>query len=211
MKFQKELSELLTRNLEQALVSYEKILLSQRTDKIFAGIPKYTTRREISRDVLDLQGYEDRGLLTFILEAGEFVGSVQMQKSTQPWHINIKSVKSNNLQDLVRAIINGLNELQVIYYRPFSHSPALRVEIAKSVVANDNRLANLFESLRLQCGTPNIMEPYPLYLADRMVKHLGTALPAIRKTTTQQMSTEWEDKLGNMFLAMHGYRTDWGK
>jgi hypothetical protein len=73
------------------------------------------------------------------------------------------------------------------------------------------RLAILFESLRLQCGAPGVMEPYPLYLADRMVKHLRTALPAIRKTTTQEMSLKWEDSLGNIYLAMHGYRTEWGK
>jgi len=58
---------------------------------------------------------------------------------------------------------------------------------------------------------PGIMEPYPLYLADRMVKHLGTALPAIRKTTTQEMALKWEEALGDMYLAMHGYRTEWGK
>lgn len=55
------------------------------------------------------------------------------------------------------------------------------------------------------------MEPYPLYLADRMVKHLGTALPAIRRTTTQEMSLKWEESLGNMYLAMHGYRTEQGR
>jgi hypothetical protein len=54
------------------------------------------------------------------------------------------------------------------------------------------------------------MEPYPIYLADRMVKHLGTALPAIRKSTTQEMSLKWDEGIGSMYLAMHGYRTEWG-
>ncbi|MFX0196434.1 MAG: DNA double-strand break repair nuclease NurA [Candidatus Hodarchaeota archaeon] len=204
----KNLSSLLESHLEPALKSYETILLSRRTDKTYAGIPKYTTRKEISKVVSSLGEYEDRGLLTFILDAGEFVGPVPIEGPQQPWHIEIQFV---DLQNVVRGIISALDELCIVYYRPYDHFPVLRIEIAKSIADNSQRLAVLFESLRLQCGSPSIMEPYPLYLADRMVKHLGTALPAIRRTTTQQMSTEWENKLGNMYLAMHGYRTDWGK
>lgn len=204
----KFLSSLLEEKLEAVLGSYETILRSRRTDKIFAGIPKYTTRKEISRIISSSEEYEDRGLLTFILDAGEFVGPVPMQKPQQPWHIN---VKSSRLKTLVKEMISALDDLHIIYYRPYDHFPTLRIEVAQSISSNSQRLAVLFESLRLQCGSPSIMEPYPLYLADRMVKHLGTALPAIRRTTTQQMSSEWEDTLGNMYLAMHGYRTDWGK
>jgi len=204
----KNLSSLLESRLEMALRSYETILLSKRTDKTYAGIPKYTTRKEISEAVLKLGEYEDRGLLTFILDAGEFVGPVPIEEPQQPWHIKIQSM---NLKNVVRGIISALDDLYIVYYRPYDHFPVLRLEIAQSIARNSQRLSVLFESLRLQCGSASIIEPYPLYLADRMVKHLGTALPAIRRTTTQQMSTEWEDKLGNMYLAMHGYRTDRGK
>lgn len=204
----KNLSSLLESHLEPALRSYETILLSKRTDKTYAGIPKYTTRKEISKVVLSSGEYEDRGLLTFILDAGEFVGPVPIEEPQQPWHIKIQFV---DLKNVVRGIVSALDELCIVYYRPYDHFPVLRIEIAKSIADNSQRLAVLFESLRLQCGSPGIIEPFPLYLADRMVKHLGTALPAIRRTTTQQMSTEWENRLGNMYLAMHGYRTDWGK
>lgn len=202
------LSSLLERRLEPALRSYETVLLSKRTDKIYAGIPKYTTRKEISKVISSLEEYEDRGLLTFILDAGEFVGPVPIEKPQQPWHIKIQSL---NLKNVVKGIVSALDDLYIVYYRPYDHFPVLRIEIAQSIASNSQRLAVLFESLRLQCGSPSIIEPYPLYLADRMVKHLGTALPAIRRTTTQQMSIEWENRLGNMYLAMHGYRTDWGK
>jgi len=52
------------------------------------------------------------------------------------------------------------------------------------------------------------MEPYPLYLADRMVKHLGTALPAIRRAITQEIATTTPLDVGSVFMAMHGYRTE---
>jgi len=208
----KKLATLLETKMEQTLRSYLKILISKRTDKIFAGIPKYTTRTEISKEILNSQEYEDRGLLTFILEAGEFVGPVLIQKIQRPWHINLEPIHlQKHLEGTSQEIFAALNDLHIIYYRPYNHFPVLRIEIAKSIANNPNRMAILLEALRLQCSSPSILEPYPLYLADRMVKHLGTALPAIRRTTTQQMSVEWEDKMGNTYLAMHGYRTNWGK
>jgi len=202
------LSSLLHERLKIALESYKEILLSKRTDKMFVGMPKYTTRREITQKILKTDGYEDRGFLSSVLDAGEFVGPVEIQKPPSRWHIDRQPA---NLKSIISEIIDALENLFVVYYRPYNHSPALRMEISQSVRTNMQRLAILFESLRLQCGAPGVMEPYPLYLADRMVKHLRTALPAIRKTTTQEMSLKWEDSLGNIYLAMHGYRTEWGK
>ncbi len=207
-----ELATFLAARVEGALESYKKIVTCERTDKIFAGIPKYTTRAEISKEILGLSEYEDRGLLTFVLDAGEFVGPVPIQKIARPWHINLKPIESStNLKETAQQIFSGLNDLQILYYRPYGYFPVLRIEVANSITTNPNRTAILLESLRLQCSSPSILEPFPLYLADRMVKHLGTALPAIRRTTTQQMSTEWEDKMGNTYLAMHGYRTNLGR
>ena len=203
------LSSLFYERLETALESYKKILLSKRTDKMFVGIPKYTTTKEIAQRVLrDDTKHEDRGFLSLILDAREFVGPVEIQQPTLRLRIDRPPA---NMGDLIEEIIIALENLYVIYYRPSDHFPALRMEISPSIAANTQRLAILFESLQLQCGAPGIMEPYPIYLADRMVKHLRTALPAIRKTTTQEMSLKWGDALGIIYLAMHGYRTEWGK
>ena len=205
---EEDTNEKITINIRGALVAYKQILLSSRTDKIFVGVPKYTTRKEITQGVLKLNEYEDRGFLSFILDAGEFIGPVKIQEPQSRWHIDKPPA---NTEKIIDEIIDALESLYVIYYRPYAHFPALRMEISQSIASNMQRIAILFESLKLQCGVPGIMEPYPLYLADRMVKHLGTALPAIRKTTTQEMALKWEEALGDMYLAMHGYRTEWGK
>lgn len=202
------LSILLMKRLAVALESYKEILLSKRTDKIYAGLPKYTTRKEITQDIPEIKEYDDRGALSFLLDAGEFVGPIPIQKPQQPWHIDRKPL---DLKNIIAEVIGALDDLHVAYYRPYNHFPALRIEISQSIASNTQRLAVLFESLKLQCGAPGIMEPFPLYLADRMVKHLRTALPAIRKTTTQEISLKWDESLGNLHLAMHGYRTEWGK
>jgi hypothetical protein len=202
----KILASLLDEMLEPALESYITILKSERTDKIYAAVPKYTTRREISEKIPDCRNYEDRGLLTFVLEAGEFVGPLPIKQPNQPWHI-----AKYKFDSLIDNVTMAANNLFIVYYRPFDHFPALRIEIAPTIATNIQRLSVLFESLRLQCSSPSIVEPYPLYLADRMVKHLSTALPAIRRATTQEMSLKWDDRLGNVNLAMRGYRTDFGK
>ena len=134
-----------------------------------------------------------------------------ISKPESEWHIRIPKELGDSQPELFNlrdAIITALKNLKIIYYRPYIHVPAMRFEIAKSIADNNQRLAIIFESLKMQCGAPGMLEPYPLYLADRMVKHLRTALPAISKTTTQEMSYNVEDNLGNIYFAMHGYRTE---
>lgn len=199
-----KLSSLLYKRLEKSLESYKEILHSQRSDKTYVGLPKYTTRREVSH-ILKINNSEDRSLLSFILESGEFVGPIKMQADN--WEF--RNVPTE-LHVQANDIVNALSDLHIVYYKPFQHLPVLRLEIAKSIANNKQRLAVLFESLRIQCAAPSIFEPYPLYLADRMVKHLHKALPAIRKTATQDISMKWSGSLGEVYLAMHGYRTELG-
>jgi hypothetical protein len=202
------LSSMLDGMIHTALESYQKILSSARTDKLFAGIPKYTTRKEIAQEILGIHGYEDRGVLSLILDAGEFVGPVRISPPQAKWHIDRPPADS---KEAIKGIISELENLYVVYYRPYYHLPALRMETSHSIANNTQRLAILFEAFGLQCGVPGIMEPFPLYLADRMVKHLSTALPAIRRTATQEMAFKWSHVLGDVYLAMHGYRTEWRK
>jgi hypothetical protein len=204
----KELIDVLLKLLNPALKSYEKILISKRTDQIFTGVPKYTTINQISQKILKLDGFEDRGLLSFILKAGEFVGPMKIEKPISKWSLDY--LPTDSIRQF-KIIMNALNEINMVYYRPSEFFPVLRVEIAPSIANNNYRLAMLFESIKIQCGTPGIIEPYPLYFADRMVKHLRKALPAIRRTATQDMTLKWKGAEGNIYFALHGYRTDWGK
>jgi hypothetical protein len=52
-----------------------------------------------------------------------------------------------------------------------------------------------------------MLEPYPIYLADRTAKALARAIPAFRQVTTQRISEEYGGDIGEVFFAMHGYRT----
>ena len=198
-----------SKRLNLALAAYSKVVLSKKTDQIFTAVPKYTTRQEITHNILKMNSnYEDRGLLSFVLKPGEVVGPIPAEMGTQKWYI--ENAPSNS-ENLIKNVIHYLHEINIFYYRPNDHIPALRLEVSSSVANSRNRLSVLLESVKSQCSVPGLMEPFPLYLADRMVKHLRTALPAIRKTTTQEMSQNWEGNYSDLYFAMHGYRTEWGK
>ena len=200
-----ELSQMLLDRVGPALDDYKEVLGSKRSDKAYGGVPKYTSRKELSK-VIGLPGQEDRAVLSQVLNGGELVGPVDMLQPGEDWHFaNLPA----ELQGKAKDIISLIFDLNVVYYRPFEHFPTLRIEVSPSVSRNQSRLSILLESLQLQCGAPGIMEPYPLYLADRMVKHLGSAVPVIRRATTQEMASTSTQDAGGIFMAMHGYRTEY--
>jgi hypothetical protein len=55
-----------------------------------------------------------------------------------------------------------------------------------------------------------MLEPYPLYLADRTVKALARSIPAFRQVATQQISERYDGNISEVFFAMHGYRSEAG-
>jgi len=54
------------------------------------------------------------------------------------------------------------------------------------------------------------MEPYPLYMADRMVKHLAKSVPAFRQIASQRLAENYQGDIGEIFISLHGYRTESG-
>ena len=44
-----------------------------------------------------------------------------------------------------------------------------------------------------------------------MVKHLGRAVPALRQVTSQRLAVTYGGDIGDVFLNLHGYRTEGGR
>jgi hypothetical protein len=191
------------------LEAYRSILRPQRSDKHYLGLPKYSSRRELGRIIQSSEAHDDRGLLTFLLQPGELTRPMRLEQPDQPWHL------PRNLQDhagsLASDIIDGLGEIYIFYYKPHEWLPALRIETAKEVALNPHRLAVVVQGIKHQCAVPSILEPYPLYLADRTVKALARAVPTFRQVATQRLSERYEGDIGEVFFAMHGYRSESGR
>ncbi|CDM64709.1 DNA double-strand break repair nuclease NurA [Pyrinomonas methylaliphatogenes] len=196
-----------------ALEAYLTILASTRSDRCWLAIPKYTTRREIGQEMGWPDMYDDRGLLSFLLEPGEYTSPRSLQQPSEPWHLNLAPLEPATKEAAGRIkekVISSLNEIQVAYYRPYPWLPALRIEMSRAVAENKQRLAKLLHGVRHQCGAPAVMEPYPLYMADRMVKHLPKAIPTFRQVTSQHIAETYQGNIGEIFLGLHGYRTESG-
>ncbi len=206
MVVSKELKERFRKFLED----YKTILESSRTDKLWVSLPKYTTRRELGKMFNWSSHYDDRAVLTTILSPGEFTTPIPLEKPQQPWHLRIIS-NDEKFEKLIDEVISAINRLYVMYYKPHNWTPVFRIEMASSIATNNSRLAVLLQGLKYQSGTPGIMEPYPLYIADRMVKHLGSAIPAFRQTATKRMAELHQGDIGEIFFGMHGYRTESGR
>jgi len=192
------------------LDSYKIILEAARSDKLWVSIPKYTTRREFGKKLKWPSHYDDRAILTTILSPGEFTTPIPLDQPLQPWHLRLPS-DDKELKRLKDEMLSDIKRLYVIYYRPQNWTPALRIEIASSIATNNSRISVLLQGLKYQCGTPGVLEPYPLYMADRMVKHLGSAIPAFRQTATRRMAELRQGDIGEIFFSMHGYRTESGR
>ena len=206
-------SELL-QHIREYLDAYYVVLASSRSDRCWVGAPKYTTRREIGHRLGWPETHDDRGLLSSTLESGEFTRALRLQQPGQPWHLNIGPVRPKDhsaVAKLSEEITSLLAEIRVLYYRPYSWLPALRLEMSRAVAETPARLAAVIHGVRHQCGSAAILEPYPLYMADRMVKHLARAVPTFRQVTSQRLAETYNGDIGDVFLGLHGYRTESGR
>jgi len=204
----------LLQHIREYLEAYHAILASRRSDRCWVGVPKYTTRRELGRQLGWPETHDDRGLLTSTLEPGEFTRAVRLQQPAQPWHLNVSSVRPEDhpaVAKLSEEVIGLLADIRVLYYRPYSWLPALRLEMSRAVAETPARLAAVIHGVRHQCGSAAILEPYPLYMADRMVKHLARAVPTFRQVTSQRLAETYKGDIGDIFLGLHGYRTESGR
>jgi len=222
-----KLNEEYKERARSTLESLKKVLRSERSDQIYAGIPKYSSRNEICKILADederleqefgITGYNDKALLSLILKPDEIVGPVKLKKDEKKegkWHISGKDkiyecVGEDEGNKYIEDILDALNRLYVFYYKPTIAHPALRVEIPENVAKNEYRLAVVVKALQDQAKIPGILEPYPLYIADMFVKHLGGALAQIKEMTLSDLSEEKHIKINpiDVILAMHEYRS----
>jgi len=103
----KELSSLkisayLKQNIKLFLESYLAILKTTRSDRFWVAMPKYTTRREIGEQLGWPSSYDDRGLLSSILNVGEYTKPQTLIQTD--WHIAIPDDIRAEITDLVKEI-----------------------------------------------------------------------------------------------------------
>ncbi len=194
---------------EDFLESYKKILLGYENNKIWIGIPKYTSRNDIGKKQGWPQTYDDRAILTMVLEPGEYTKPLLFTHE-EAWHSTNFPYQNNTLEGVMEDIIFGIKNLYVVYYKPFIWSPAIRIEMPFYIANDEDKLDQILQNLKHQCEIPSILEPYPLYAADRIAKHISPAIPAYKQIIVNQLIKEpYQNEIDILFM-MHSYRTEAG-
>ncbi|MCX7624010.1 MAG: DNA double-strand break repair nuclease NurA [Thermomicrobium sp.] len=174
------------------------------------GVPKYTTRRDIA-ELLEIgDPVDDRALLIVLLEPGEFTRPIPLRRAHRPHSFGFALLPAETrtrVADLVPRLFGFTDALRVVYVRPHRWLPALRVELHEAVASDDSRSAAVLAAVMHQCAGGNLVEPFPLFLADRMVRHLRRATRALRHTVRETVAREYPD-FDHVFLALESYRSE---
>jgi hypothetical protein len=201
-------SDKIREDFKDFLISYKKILDLKDSYKYYLGIPKYTSRNDIGKNLHWPENYDDRAILTLILDPGEFTRP-KLFTSEEGWHVRLP-YEDNELRVLMQQVISGIKNLSVIYYKPHPWCPALRIEMPSAIAGDETKLNSILINIKNQCQTPSIMEPFPLYMADRIAKHMAPAIPAYKQIIMNQMTQLNDHNEKDIFFLMHSYRTEGG-
>jgi hypothetical protein len=201
-------SDRIKEDFKEFLVSYKKILDVEDHEKFYLGIPKYTSRNDIGKNLHWPENYDDRAILTLILDPGEFTRP-KLFTSEEGWHVRLP-YEDEELDTLMQQVVSGIKNLCVVYYKPHAWCPALRIEMPAAIARDETKLNTILYNVKSQCQTPSIMEPFPLYMADRIAKHMAPAIPAYKQIIMKQMTQVSDNNEKDIFFLMHSYRTDGG-
>jgi len=220
-KLPSELKNEIIDRLDKILDNYLCVLESKRVDKLYVGVPKYSSRREILDGLFDvditdnkkniLEIWNDKALLTHLLNAGEVIGPIKLTTPNDKWHLSALDDIFPNNNNKKEAILKALNNLYVLYYKPSIAHPALRLEISKDIAHNNAKISILLESIQNQASNLGIMEPYPLYIADNFVKQIFPSLMQLKDITITEISSNNQQlDFQQIFLSLHEYRSESG-
>lgn len=201
-------SDRIKEDFKEFLVSYKKILDVEDPEKFYLGIPKYTSRNDIGKNLHWPENYDDRAILTLILDPGEFTRP-KLFTSEEGWHVRLP-YEDEELDTLMQQVVSGIKNLCVVYYKPHAWCPAIRIEMPAAIARDETKLNTILYNVKSQCQTPSIMEPFPLYMADRIAKHMAPAIPAYKQIIMKQMTQISDNNEKDIFFLMHSYRTDGG-
>jgi hypothetical protein len=157
----------------------------------------------------DLPKTDGKTLATLILSPGEYTAPEPIYRfggEDREYHL-----PSEYCPEKTQELINQhLADMRVIFFRPFGWVPAVRLELPKPIASSLTRLSMVLHGIERQFFSPAVIEPYPLFLADRMVKSLGAGVAVIEQAVAQHVAGHSPDVETTM-LFLQNYRTEGGR
>jgi hypothetical protein len=196
--------------LPERLDDLARVLCSADPPRCWVGVPKYTARRDLAIRLGLNQQFDDRALLTILLAPGEFTWPILATTGRRPHAFGLDLLPdtlrprtSSSIERMLRAV----DRLRVVYVRSHPWLPALRLELHESVAVDSSRLASVLQAVHDQTASGKLREPFPLYLADRMVRSLRRATRALRHAVRETAARGYP-VLDDVFLALESYRSE---
>jgi NurA domain len=192
---------------QRVLDRFLALIESDRT----VAVPKYSGRNELAEFLKGNEVPETDGktLATVILEPDEYITPLRIfhfgGEDTE-YHLPEQHCHRARQDQMNRSIEN----MRVVFYRPYGWAPAVRLEVTAPIAASQARLSMVLEGIKRQLFSPAVTEPYPLFLADRMVKSLGAGVAVIEQTVAQHAVGGSPDVEATL-LCLQNYRTEGGR
>jgi len=216
---------------DQALLDFYKMLNSNPETRVYASVPKYTTRSELGEKYSWNEEMEDRMLMTRLLEKGEYTRPVPLKTDDKEpshrddWHLKLmpesaippeyRVFKNQEERKHIRDEIEKLcSDLHIFYYRPSALAPALRVELPGHVAKNKEQMNIVMNILKKQYFDDiSLMEPYYLRVADMLAKRVSRTIEAVRQiavTTMNELRQNDGDDgdFEDIYFGMGSFRTE---
>ncbi len=175
------------------------------------AVPKYSGRSELGHFLLEhgLPEADGKTLATIILEPDEYITPLPIfhfgGEDTE-YHLPNEYCPRDRQDQMNRSIEN----MRVVFYRPYGWAPAVRLELTAQIAASQAKLSMVLEGIKRQLFSPAVTEPYPLFLADRMVKSLGAGVAVIEQAIAQHSVATSLDVEATL-LCLQNYRTEGGR
>ena len=180
------------------------ILEIMTSDRVIA-LPKRSSSNEFATQTRLFQSREidtnGRSTASLILNANEYSGPFCFDTRTpQTW-------PSNSFPQFVKEVRELFEELHVVYFKPHPWSHAYRVEMPRVIGNEEQRLHSVLDLIKRQCTNPAMMEPYPLYVADRFAKSLTKGANALLEAVRRDVIANSLDP-EIAYAMLNAYRTE---
>jgi hypothetical protein len=196
--------------LPERLDDLARVLCSADPPRCWVGVPKYTARRDLAIRLGLNQQFDDRALLTILLAPGEFTWPIPATTGRRPHAFGLDLLPDTlrlRASSPIERMLRAVDRLRVVYVRSHPWLPALRLELHESVAVDSSRLASVLQAVHDQTASGKLREPFPLCLADRMVRSLRRATRALRHAVREAAARGYP-VLDDVFLALECYRSE---
>ena len=175
------------------------------------AVPKYSGRNELGTFLRDndLPDTDGKTLATVILEPDEYIRPLPIfhfDGEDTEYHLPVQYCPRERQDQMNQSI----ESMRVIFYRPYGWAPAVRLELTAPIAMSQAKLSTVLEGIKRQFFSPAVLEPYPLFIADRMVKSLGAGVAVIEQTVAQQAVGD-SSNIEETLLCLQNYRTEGGR